>query len=249
MPKKKKEGDKLGTLRDIPAESFVSTGITEVDDLLGGGFPRRRITQVWGVPGAGKSYLLAKCLSVLDGKALYVDSEFALNKDRLVSMGIDLDKFDYLPSSKLEEVASFIIDNIADYDLVIIDTLAKLTPMTTLANDMDTPQIALAARKISQFESSLRPKLYASNAAIVGINQARANMGYGQAETKAAGGFAWLHTVDLSLKVARTAYTYSQKGGEKHGTGQWSEVKVDKSRVSAPANSVKFQIDYEAQSG
>lgn len=247
MPKKTKEKLALQKLRDVPAEEFISTGIAEVDELLGGGFPRRRITQVWGVPGAGKSYMLAKCLAALDGKALYIDSEFALNKDRLAAMGVDLDKFDYLPSSKLEEVATFILDNIDDYDLIIIDTLAKLTPMSIADNDMDTPAIAITARKIGQFEANLRPKLFNSRAAIVGINQARANMGYGQAESKPAGGWSWAHTIDISLKLARTSYITKQVSGEKVGVGQITSVKVDKSRVSAPANEIKFKILYGEQ--
>lgn len=244
MPKPK-DKLQLRKLRDVPAESFISTGIDEVDGLLGGGFPRRRITQVWGAPSSGKSYMLAKCLSKLDGKALYVDAEFALNRDRLAGMGVDIDKYDYLPSSQLEEVATFILGNIADYDLIIIDTLAKLTPMTVTANDMSTPPIAIAARMIGQFEAKLRPKLFQSDTAIVGINQARANLGYGQAESKPAGGWSWAHTIDISLKLARTSYITKTVNGEKVGIGQVTSVKVDKSRVSAPATQVKFKIMYE----
>lgn len=244
VKKKSAEKVRLQKLRDVPAEEFISTGIDEVDELLGGGFPRRRITQVWGVPGAGKSYLLAKCLSKLDGKALYIDSEFALNKERLTSMGIDLEKFDYMPSSQLEEVADFVLQNLDDYDLIIIDTLAKLTPMVVSDNDMSTPPIAIAARMIGQFEAKLRPKLFKSKTAIIGINQARANMGYGQAESKPAGGWSWAHTIDISLKLARTSYITKTVNGEKVGVGQMTSVKVDKSRVSAPSSEVKFKIMY-----
>lgn len=247
MAKKTKEKLQLQKLRDVPAEEFISTGIPEVDELLGGGFPRRRITQVWGIPGSGKSYLLAKCLANLDGKALYVDAEFALNRDRLAKMGVNIDAFDYMPSAQLEEVATFILDNINDYDLIIIDTLAKLTPMTVSDNDMSTPPIAISARMIGQFEAKLRPKLFMSRAAVVGINQARANMGYGQAESKPAGGWSWAHTIDVSLKLARTSYIYKQVQGEKVGAGQITSVKVDKSRVSAPATEVKFKILYDEE--
>ena len=236
VPKKQPEEKvKLQKLRDIPPESFLSTGIEELDKMIGGGWPRKRISQVAGVPGSGKSYLLAKTMASMDGKALYVDTEFALNKDRLESLGVDLDKMDYLPSSKLEEVTTFIIDNVQDYDLIVIDTLARLTPMSVLENDMGTPPIALAARMISQFDALLRPKLFKSNCAVVGINQVRANMGYGQAETKAAGGFAWLHAIDLSLKIAR-------KSNKTHS--HMATIKIDKSRVGHPFKSIDIEVTY-----
>lgn len=244
MAKKTKETTKLQTLNDIPEESFISTGIDEIDEVLGGGFPRRRITQIWGVPGVGKSYLLGKTMAKLDGKCLYIDSEFALNKSRMEQIGVNMAEVNYYPCSQLEEVANFVVDNINDYDLVIIDTLAKLTPMAIDQNDVGTQTIALAARQIAHFEAKLRPKLYKSKAAVVGINQARANMGMGQAESKPAGGFAWNHTVDLSLKLARTGNITKQVKGETIPLGHWTKLKVDKSRVSVPYVETKFKVDY-----
>lgn len=237
MAKKSEEKLKIQKLRDIPPESYLSTGIEELDELIGGGWPRKRISQIAGVPGSGKSYLLAMTMASMkeNEKALYVDTEFALNKERLEQLGVDLDRMDYLPSSKLEEVTTFIIDNVNDYDLIVIDTLARLTPMTVLDNDMATPPIALAARMISQFDALLRPKLFNSNCAVVGINQVRANMGYGNAETKAAGGFAWLHAIDLSLKIAR-------KSNKTHS--HVSTIKIDKSRVGHPFKAIEIEVKY-----
>lgn len=199
MVKKTDNSTKVGTLNDIPVESFLSTGVPELDEMLGGGFPRKRITQIWGNPGVGKSYILGRCMAELKGRALYVDAEFALNKQRLADMGVDLGKVDYLANSQLEEVAEHVVANIDKYDLVIIDTIAKLTPMTVAANEVGTSAIGLAARQISHFEAKLRPKLYASKAAVVCVNQVRANFGMGPISTQAFGGWAWGHTIDLSL--------------------------------------------------
>lgn len=240
MAKKKvEEKAKMKKLRDIPAESFLPTGIEALDKVIGGGFPRKRITQIWGVPGVGKSYILGRTLAELcknGGKALYIDSEYALNQTRLAEMGVDLDAIDYMPTSKLEEVADYVIKNVKDYDLIVIDTLVKLTPTQFLDNDVSQNTIGLAARLIGKFEANLRPALFESNCAVVGINQARANLGYGQAESKAAGGYAWLHTVDLSLKIAR------KKNLTHHHI---SSVKVDKSRVSRPYQEVEIQVNYK----
>lgn len=247
MPKKKSDnGVKVGTLKDIPTESYVTTGIPEVDEVLGGGFPRRRVTQIYGQPGVGKSYLLACTMASLKGKILYVDAEFALNKGRLEGLGIPIDKIDYIANSQLEMVAEYIIDNVHKYDLIIIDTLAKLTPMTVATNEVGTNSIGLVARQIGHFEAKLRPKLYESQAAVIGINQVRANFGMGQTQTQAFGGWAWNHSIDISLKLFKDANNkvFSQAGGVKREVGHWCSVKVEKSRTSLPLAVTKFLINY-----
>lgn len=246
MAKKKANDLEIGTLDDVPEEGFVTTGVEEVDEILGGGFPRRRITQIWGLPGVGKSYLLARSMAASKGKVLYVDTEFALNRARLEEMGINLKDIEYIASSQLEDIAEYIINNIEKYDLVIIDTLAKLTPMTVSTNEVGTNAIGLVARQIGHFEAKLRPKLYKSNAAVIGINQVRANMGFGPAQTQAFGGWAWGHTIDLNLKLYKDANNKIIKtvNGVKREAGHICSVKVEKSRVSTPLATTTFKINY-----
>lgn len=243
---KKKDETVIGTMADMPNEGFVSSGVAEVDELLGGGFPIHRITQVYGMPGVGKGYLMTMAMANPKNKVLYIDAEFALNKDRAKSAGVDLDKVDYVPNSQLEEVAEYILANLNKYNLVIIDSLAALTPMTIAQNEVGTSSIGLAARQIGHFIAKLRPKLYDSKTAIVGINQVRANLGYGAAESKPFGGFAWNHAVDLSLKLSKGAANavYKTTGGIKKQSGHWCTVKVDKSRIGDFGTETKFLIDY-----
>ena len=250
MPKKKAEnGLKVKTLRDIPPESYLSTGVPELDKVLGGGFPRKRITQVYGQPGVGKSYLLAQTMASLNkagGKILYIDAEYALNKARLSSLGIKLEQVDYLPDSRLEVVAEYVIDNIMKYDLVIIDTLAKLTPMVVETNEVGKNAIGLVAREIGHFEAKLRPHLYESKAAVIGINQVRANFGMSNVQTQAFGGWAWNHSIDLSLKLFKDTNNsvFKQEAGVKRQSGHWCSAKVEKSRFSTPLLTTKFLITY-----
>lgn len=243
---KKKVETKLGTLNDIPTEGYVPTGVPELDEILGGGFPRRRITQIYGQPGVGKSYLLAKCMAGLDGKILYVDSEFALNRERLEEMGIPMDKIDYLPSSQLEEVAERIIADVGKYDLIIIDTLTQLTPMTVTTNEVGATAIGLAARQIGHFVAKLRPELYKSECAIIGINQVRANFGMGQVQTQAFGGWSWGHNIDLSIKLFKGANNQlsKQKNGVKYLIGHVCSAKLEKGRTGTPMAETKFEINY-----
>lgn len=251
MPKKKQSDLIVGTLNDIPEEEFISTGIEEVDKLLGGGFPRKRITQVYGAPHVGKGYMLSQSMAALKGRGvLYIDTEFALNRKRLEDLGIDMKGFHYIASSELEKIAEYILANLDKYELIIIDSLAKLTPMTVDTNEVGTNAIGLVARQIGHFEAKLRPKLYQSNCAIVGINQIRANFGMGMAETKVFGGYAWAHSIDLNLKLYKDANNkiYKQEDGIKREAGHWCSVKVEKSRVSTPLATTKFKIIYPQDS-
>lgn len=246
MPKKKTVETDIGTMADMPNEGFVSTGVDEVNVLLGGGFPTRRITQVYGMPGVGKGYLMTMAMRNTNNKVLYIDAEFAMNKQRLEAIGIDLTKVDYLPNSQLEEVAAYVLENLDKYDLVIIDSLAALTPMTIAQNDVGTSSIGLSARQIGHFVAKLRPLLYNSKTAVVGINQVRANMGFGAAESKAFGSFAWAHAIDLSLKLYKSGNNavVKQVAGERGQTGHWCSIKVDKSRIGDFGGETKFLVDY-----
>lgn len=245
MPKKPNEF-KAGTLNDIPAEETISTGVEEVDKMLGGGFPKGRITQLYGSPGVGKSYLLGRCMASLPGKILYVDTEFALNKTRLKNMGVELEKIDYIASSELEKIAEYVLANVEKYSLVIIDTLAKLTPMTVATNEVGTNAIGLVARQIGHFEAKLRPKIYESRTAVVGINQIRADFSMSPQPTQAFGGWAWAHTIDLDLKLSKGAANAitKQVEGKKIQTGHWATVKATKNRMGPSFIETKFKVEY-----
>lgn len=198
------------------------------------------------VHNTGKSHLLAKCMATLDGKVLYIDSEFALNKDRLKALGVDLDKVHYLANSQLEKVTEHILEHLNEYDLIIIDTLAKLTPMTIEENEVGANAIGLFARQVSHFEAKLRPKLYASETAIVAISQARANFGMGMVETKPSSTFAWKHTIDLSLKLSKGANNklYKQSEGVRREVGHIVTVKLEKNKMGPPGQVATFELFY-----
>ena len=246
MPKKKAVETEITTMADMPEEGFVPTGVDAVDELLGGGFPVHRITQVYGMPGVGKGYLMTMAMANTKNKVLYIDAEFAMNKERLASAGVDLKNVDYMANSQLEEVAEYVLNNLNKYDLVIIDSLAALTPMTIAQNEVGTSSIGLAARQIGHFIAKLRPALYNSKTAVVGINQVRANLGYGAAESKAFGGYAWSHAIDLSLKLYKgnANAVYRTSAGTKAQVGHWCSVKVDKSRIGEFGGETKFLVDY-----
>lgn len=188
MTKKAEEENLVGTLDDLKKVEYISTGVAELDELVGG-FARGRLTEVWGNPGSGKSYLLAKCMASVKGKILYVDTEFALNRERLLKLGVDLKQVDYIANSQLEKVTEQVLVHIGTHDLIIIDTLAKLTPMTVGSQDVGENALGLFARQIKHFEAKMRPLLHGSKTALVAINQARAGFGM-MSPAKPMGGFA-----------------------------------------------------------
>lgn len=245
MAKKKDDGvliQSMSTLKDV---EFIKTGVKEFDEALHG-FARGRITEVWGNPGVGKSYLLACTMANLkEGKVLYVDAEYSLVKERLEQLGVDIKKIDFVQDGRLEQVADMIVDNVGQYDLIILDSLAKLVPMTVSESETGANAIGLFARQVKHFEAKLKPRLAISKTAFVVINQARAGMGMMQ-PSKPQGGFAWEHAIDIRIKLFKgpNNAVERQKDGQKYLVGHWVSLKVEKSRLTKPGLTTKFLLEY-----
>lgn len=249
MPKAKDDDSvsvsKLANLKDV---EYLSTGIPEIDGLITG-WARGRITELWGNPGVGKSYLLAKTMaSLAEGQScFYADAEYSLVKQRLVALGVDDSKVTIVQDGRLEAVTEHILDKVAanTYDLIIIDSLAKLIPMTVANQEVGENALGLFARQVKHFEAKLKPRLAKSKTAMVVINQARAGFGM-MAPAKPQGGFAWSHAVDIRLKLNKPQQNkiYKTTQGEKKQIGHWCQVTVEKSRLTAPFISTKFEVVY-----
>lgn len=242
--KKKQALPEASKLSDLKEEEYISTGIKELDDMVKG-FARGRITEVWGNPGIGKSYLLGKTMSALDGKCLYVDAEFSLVKQRLADLGVKLEQVEYIQDGRLEVVAERILEAVGAYDLIILDSLAKLIPMTVETSEVGTNAIGLFARQVKHFEAKLKPRLAVSKTAFVVINQARAGMG-AMAPSKPQGGFAWEHAIDIRIKLSKPLGSKQEHviKGQKVFTGHLVQATVEKSRLTPPYLQTKFLVEY-----
>lgn len=245
MAKKKDDDVVIQSMGGLKNVEFIETGVKEFDEAVHG-FARGRITEVWGNPGVGKSYLLAMAMANLkDGKVLYVDAEYSLVKERLEQLGVDLKKVDFVQDGRLEQVADMIVENVGKYDLIILDSLAKLVPMSVSESETGTNAIGLFARQVKHFEAKLKPRLAISKTAFVVINQARAGMGIMQ-PSKPQGGFAWEHAIDIRIKLFKGANNAveRQKDGQKYLVGHWVSLKVEKSRLTKPGLTTKFMLEY-----
>lgn len=234
---------KVTTLEDKRDEQFIPTGIPELDELIGGGVCRGRITEVWGSEGTGKTNLATRILANIskDHKVLYADTEFALNKDRVKALGAIPKNISYVADSRLERVAELLIDAVGKYDLIILDSLAYLTPTTVDTAEVGENAIGLFARQIKHWVVKFRPRLGVSDTAMVVINQYRKPFGlYAKAESP--GGTSFAHAVDVRLYLSTNSADKIIKEGVT--VGHWVNVEVKKSKVSQPFLKTKYKLEY-----
>lgn len=244
MPKKKPESidPKIISLDDKADENFISTGVPEIDDLIGG-IPRGRITEFWGQEATGKTHLASTILANVskDSKVLYIDTEFALNKERVRALGAETSNISYIADSRLERVAELLINSVDKFDLIILDSLAYLTPTTVDSNEVGENSIGLFSRLIKHWIVKFRPRLGVSKTACVVINQYRKPLGmYVKAEPP--GGTSYHHAVDVRLQLTSNSSDKILKDGEQ--VGHFVNILVVKSKVSQPFTKSKYRLEY-----
>jgi len=241
---KKKVSDEpeITGLVDKQPEEFLESGIPEIDELIGG-IPRRRITELWGAENAGKTYTASKIMAQVSQKykVLYIDSEFALNKDRIDKLGANMENIDFVADARLERVCELMINSIDKYDLIILDSLAHLTPLTVDTAEVGENAIGLFSRLIKHWVVKFRPRLGVSKTAFIAVNQYRKPFGlYAKAESP--GGTSWHHATDVRLLLTSNSSDKVVSGGKQ--TGQNINLEVKKSKVSTPHTHTKFKLEY-----
>lgn len=247
MVKAKEQEPGITKLSDKKDEEFIPTGVEELDSIIGGGFYRGRITEVWGQEGCGKTTLVCTMLANAskDLKILYVDSEFALNKRRVEALGANTKNISFIQDARLERVCELLIDSVGKYDLIILDSLAYLTPSSIDEQSVGENAIGLFARQIKHWVVKFRPRLGISDTAMVVINQYRKPLGmYAKAESP--GGTSFHHAVDVRLLLTTSSVDKIEKKveGATVRAGHWVHVEVKKSKVSQPFVKTKYKLIY-----
>ncbi len=242
MTKVKTEEPNITKLSEKNDEMFIESGIPELDELIGG-IPRGRITELWGQEAVGKTYTVSRIMAHISKthKVLYIDSEFALNKQRTADLGAVNENIDFLQDSRLERVTELLIASVGKYDLIILDSLAFLTPTSIDESDVGTNAIGLFARQIKHWVVKFRPRLGVSKTAFIAINQYRKPIGM-YVKTEAPGGTAWHHSVDVRIFMTTNSADKIMDGTTQ--IGHYVNLEVKKSKVSQPFQKSKYKVTY-----
>ena len=237
---------RLGDNRTMDID-VTSTGSLGVDIALGaGGLPQGRVVEIYGPESSGKTTLTLQVIAAAqaEGKTCaFVDAEHALDPIYAEKLGVDLDKL-LVSQPDTGEQALEICDMLTRsgaIDVMVVDSVAALTPKSELEGDMGQSHVGLQARMMSQALRKLTGNLKRSNTMCIFINQIRMKIGvmFGNPETT-TGGNALKFYASVRLDIRRIG---AVKVGDEI-VGNETRVKVVKNKIAAPFKQAEFQIMY-----
>ena len=238
---------KLGDKANAAGIEVIPSGSILLDEALGiGGYPRGRVIEMYGPESSGKTTLALHAVAEaqkLGGIAAFIDAEHALDPVYAKNLGVDIDEL-WVSQPDTGEQALEICENLVRsgaFDIIVIDSVAALTPQKEIEGEMGDSMMGLQARLMSQALRKLTAIVGKSNTLVVFINQIRMKIGvmFGNPETT-TGGNALKFYSSVRLEIRRVE-TIDGKGDEE-AVGNRVRVKVVKNKVAPPFRKVELDI-------
>ena len=246
----KKSGDRIiGRIQDMSTIDTprISTGVDGLDDVMGGGFPKRRIIELFGLPSGGKSLISLLAIAATQkagGECVYMDVEDSFDPSFAEKLGVDTKKLIIAQSSVGEATLDMLCTLLpAEPDIIVIDSVAAMVMVSEMETSLEKHHMALKARLMSKGLAKINT--LNKNTCIIFINQLRSTLAMYGAPTTTPGGRALPHFASIRLEVKKGDFLRERGLKTTPVIGQVVNYYVTKNKTAPPFKKGSFKFYYE----